>query len=257
MAEGRSQVPVEINIEPDRFFQHYYTANRPVVLQGIADKWPAFTKWNLDFLHREFGSTVVRYQRRDLRINHLQAFYENGQTGTMSSYLNLIEAGGSEARNCYLMSQDKLLRRIAFRRLLDDIDSSTGGIFDEGTKSYSTHLWLGPEGSITPLHRDQNNIYLAQIIGRKKVRLLSSLALDRVYNEKGHHSLIDLDAVDFERFGRASTLRFLDVVIGPGEVLFIPVAWWHHVTSLDISLSISGTNFKYDNEFPQLADYFA
>lgn len=256
-SKNRAQIPTETRIEPDRFFEQYYTANRPVVLRGIADKWPAFHKWNLDFLRRKFGSTVVQYQSRDITANHLQAFFDNKQVSSLSSYLDLIESERDEARNVYLMSQDQLLRRIIFRPLLDDIDSSVGGIFDEGAKNYSTHFWLGPKGAVTPLHRDQNNIYLAQIIGRKKVRLLSSLALDRVYNEEGHHSQINLDAFDLEKFERAGSLKFLDVTIGPGDLLFIPVAWWHHVTSLDVTLSISGTNFKYQNEFPQLADYFA
>jgi ribosomal protein L16 Arg81 hydroxylase len=256
-AESRSKVPIETNIEPIAFFERYYTRNRPVILKGIAERWPAFEKWTLDYLRGEFGSTIVKYQCRDVSANHLQAFYENGQKGTLSSYLDLIESDGPESRKYYLMSQDKLLRRVAFRRLLKDVNCSIGGIFSEATKSDYIHLWLGPKGSVTPLHRDQNNIYLAQILGRKRVRLLSSLALDRVYNKQGHHSLINLDAFDFEKFDRAKDLRFLDAVIEPGDLLFIPVAWWHHVTSLDISISISGTNFIYDNDFSQLADYFA
>jgi len=256
-AESRSRVPIEVDIEPSAFFEEYYSRNRPVILKGIAEKWPAFGKWTLSFLRAKFGSSIVKYQCRDVSVNHLQAFYENGQTGTLSSYLDLIESETSENRKYYLMSQDKLLRRVAFRCLLKDIDCSASGIFSESTKNDNIHLWLGPKGSITPLHRDQNNIYLAQLLGRKRVRLLSSLALDRVYNEQGHHSLINLDALDLEKFGRARDLRFLEAVIEPGDLLFIPVAWWHHVTSLDISLSVSGTNFIYDNDYPQLADYFA
>lgn len=255
-AESGGQVPIEMNIEPVAFFEEYYSRNRPVIIKGIAERWLAFGKWTLHYLRTEFGSSIVKYQCRDVRANHLQAFYENGQTGALSSYLDLIESESPESRKYYLMSQDKLLRRVAFRRLLKDIDCSIGGIFSESAKSDDIHLWLGPKGSVTPLHRDQNNIYLAQILGRKRVRLLSSLALDRVYNEQGHHSLINLDAIDLERFDRARNLKFMEAVIAPGDLLFIPVAWWHHVTSLDISISISGTNFIYDNEYPQLADYF-
>jgi quercetin dioxygenase-like cupin family protein len=35
----------------------------------------------------------------------------------------------------------------------------------------------------------------------------------------------------------------LEVVVEPGEFLFIPVGWWHWVKALDISISVSFTSF--------------
>lgn len=255
-SKSRSQVPVEDSIDPSSFFETYYTANRPVVLKGIVNKWPAFDKWNMDFFRQEFGDKVIKYQCRDLSEDHVNAFFDNSREGTLSSYIDLIEEGGPDTRKFYLMSQDKLFRRIAFQSLLKDIDCSVGGILNESNKAQNTYFWLGPKGVITPMHRDQNNIYLAQIIGRKKVKLVSPLSIDRIYNSTGHHSDINFDAIDFNKFKRAQELRVLEVTISPGDLLFIPVAWWHHVTSLDITLSISGTNFCHLNEFSQLLDYF-
>jgi hypothetical protein len=39
------------------------------------------------------------------------------------------------------------------------------------------------------------------------------------------------------------------VTVGPGEALFIPVAWWHAVTALDVSISLTFTNFVHQNRF--------
>jgi ribosomal protein L16 Arg81 hydroxylase len=47
-------------------------------------------------------------------------------------------------------------------------------------------------------------------------------------------------------FARAD---MLDVVLQPGEVLFIPVGWWHHIRSLEISINVSFTNFVFNNDF--------
>ncbi|AVD95481.1 hypothetical protein C4Q27_25275 [Pseudomonas sp. SWI36] len=257
MSSLRSSVPVESNIQASSFFESYYTSNRPVILKGIVNKWPAFEKWDLDYLSREFGEFVVRYQCRNINDDHARAFYDNHQTGTLSSYIETIKADSLPARDFYLMSQDQLLRRVAFRELLKHIDCTQDGIFDEDTKAQCTHFWLGPKGAVTPMHRDQNNVYLAQIIGRKKVKLVPPLAIARMHNHEGHHSSINFDAIDFDKFNNAQRLRVLEVVISPGDLLFIPVAWWHHVTSLDLTLSISGTNFRYENSFPQLSDYFS
>ena len=34
-----------------------------------------------------------------------------------------------------------------------------------------------------------------------------------------------------------------------GETIFLPLAWWHHVTSLDVVMSFSYTNLDVPNEF--------
>jgi ribosomal protein L16 Arg81 hydroxylase len=40
-----------------------------------------------------------------------------------------------------------------------------------------------------------------------------------------------------------------EVVLSPGEGLFIPVGWWHHVRALEPSLSVSFTSFGAPNRF--------
>ena len=35
------------------------------------------------------------------------------------------------------------------------------------------------------------------------------------------------------------TLPYQEAVVGPGDLLFIPVRWWHFVKSLDVSISVA------------------
>ena len=52
-------------------------------------------------------------------------------------------------------------------------------------------------------------------------------------------------------FGAAANERPSTVAcdLHPGEALFIPVGWWHHVESLDLTIGLSFTGFDRDNDF--------
>jgi ribosomal protein L16 Arg81 hydroxylase len=41
----------------------------------------------------------------------------------------------------------------------------------------------------------------------------------------------------------------INLILQPGEVLFMPVGWWHHVRALDVSVTVSFTNFVFPNHF--------
>jgi ribosomal protein L16 Arg81 hydroxylase len=38
-----------------------------------------------------------------------------------------------------------------------------------------------------------------------------------------------------------------EALVEPGEILFIPIGWWHAVRSLDVSMSLSFTNLRFND----------
>jgi hypothetical protein len=98
-----------------------------------------------------------------------------------------------------------------------------------GRDSYGRNVWLGPRGTVTPLHRDPNTNLLAQIVGQKRVILHHPDA--RVYpRSDGPHA--NASAADAEAPGDAFPdfpPAYEIVELGPGDALLIPVGWWHHV----------------------------
>jgi hypothetical protein len=102
----------------------------------------------------------------------------------------------------------------------------------------SPRLWLG--GPVkTQIHNDRDHNLACVIAGRRRFLLfppeeVASLYIGPIDNPPPLSS-VDVEAPDLERFPRfAQALRTAQVAeLSPGDALFIPRHWWHHVTSLD------------------------
>mmetsp|Transcript_15564 Transcript_15564/g.41774 ORF Transcript_15564/g.41774 Transcript_15564/m.41774 type:complete len:540 (+) Transcript_15564:60-1679(+) len=114
-----------------------------------------------------------------------------------------------------------------------DVASRVG--WDELT---SNLLLVGQRGNVTPPHFDEQENLLAQLAGRKRVLLWAPKDWNKLYPFPLHHpndrqSQVDMRAPDLERFPRFAEAQAFEAVLEPGDVLFIPQYWWHHVENLD------------------------
>lgn len=90
---------------------------------------------------------------------------------------------------------------------------------------------------------------MIQIAGRKRVRLIAPCDIPRLYNQRHCFTPIDGRDIDVQRFPMMANVPVIDCVLEPGEILFLPVGWWHFVEALDITITISTTHFRWDNDF--------
>lgn len=113
----------------------------------------------------------------------------------------------------------------------------------------SNLLLVAMHGNITPAHYDEQHNFFAQLQGHKKCYLFPPECYENLYPHPVYHphdrqSQVDFDAPDFERFPRLRDLRGYETVVGPGDVLYIPMYWWHHIESLSSNATVS-VNFWY------------
>lgn len=114
---------------------------------------------------------------------------------------------------------------------------------DGEEEEITINAWFGPQGTVSPLHQDPQQNFLAQAMGRKYIRLYSPQESEALYPHDTHllhnTSQVDVENPDLEKFPRFAEAPFLSCVLSPGEVLFIPAKHWHYVRALDLSFSVS------------------
>ncbi|ACM29251.1 cupin-like domain-containing protein [Rhizobium rhizogenes] len=233
-------------LPPDEFLLKFYAANRPVILTDIASKWPAVEKWSLEFLSETYGEEPIVYQNGRSADDHRDSFVDHTVKGTLGDYIKLIQNVPAGVNPPYLIAHDRLLDRASFKPLLNDV------VFDDRYLSaHDSHgrvfFWLGPALSSTPMHRDLGNVYMAQIAGRKLIRMVPSKEIQFIYNEIGYHSEADFDNLALDKFPLLRNAHIMEFTLHPGEFLFIPVGWWHFVKSLDTTITVTGNNFRFLN----------
>jgi lysine-specific demethylase 8 len=106
------------------------------------------------------------------------------------------------------------------------------------------NVWLGPAGTVSPLHHDPEHNLLAQVAGTKYVRLYAPEESANLYpHESGLHKVSSqvhpLTDVDASRFPRFAGARYVDGYLRAGEMLYIPPSWWHYVQALQPSCSVN------------------
>jgi hypothetical protein len=249
--QGRG-VERRAGLAPAEFFERYYFQNRPVVIEGLLADWPALAHWSPAFFADRFGDAQVEVMagrdaeaQPDLYVSRLRTALP------MREYVARIQAV-RETNDIYMVARNSLLKREAFRPLLEDLRAPRGFIRPDIHVPDSVHLWFGPAGTWAALHHDHLNVLFCQVYGRKRFRLIPSCELARAYNQQGLYSAVDPRTPDLERFPEFQRATVLDFVVGPGDALLIPVGWWHAVQALDVSISVTFVSF----DLPQRNTYW-
>jgi len=235
-------VPKLHRLHPRDFFEHFYFTNRPVVLRGLMRGWPALKRWDPEYFARRFGDSTVEIVDGRSRDPHYESnFFNHCRKIRMKEFVRRIEECG-ESNDFYLSARNFFFHRREFRPLLRDVRCPSGFLNPRKFRRQPS-LFFGPKGTVTPLHHDGANILFGQIHGRKLFKLIPPFDLDKLYIERRAFSAVDLGKPDYRRFPLLRRATILEVVVEPGEFLFIPIGWWHWVKALDISISLSFLHF--------------
>lgn len=246
LAGASAAVPVEEDLDAERFYRAYYAANRPVLIRNAFRDWAALHLWTPDYLRQRWGDSIVEVQAQRNDSHQFETRAEkHTQSMRFGDFIHLVQAGPTN--DIYMTARNSESNRLALPGLWEDIGDIARYLAP--TLPRSGFFWFGPRGTKTPNHHDLTNNMMAQVLGRKRITLADARTLPHIYNHLHVFSNVDLAVVDAQRFPNMRNVEILSVDIGPGDLLFLPVGWWHQVEALDISITMTFTNFQADNEF--------
>jgi len=142
------------------FELNYVNRNKPVILTGISNEWPAISKWTPSYLKSIGGKSIVDV--RFVKNAEFQPTIKANRKLPFSEFINLLLTESPDGR--YSMEATPL-RHIS-SRLLDDIDISAYVNQPKPT------VFLGRD-TFTPLHYHTiANSLLCQIHGTKNSQVI-------------------------------------------------------------------------------------
>ncbi|MCB9507937.1 MAG: cupin-like domain-containing protein [Myxococcales bacterium] len=220
---------------PEVFERQYRRRHVPVVVRGLLDTWPAFACWSLDGLSDRVGDAtvpVLSVQGGSVRMDPRRGLV----TRPMPLRELLEEMRRGEARS-YMMALPEELPA-AVRDELGHL------LYPEGALWSRTKVWFSTAGTRSALHFDLGENLHAQLVGRKRFTLFAPSDRRNLYGQpllSGVPNLsgVDLDNLDLERFPRAARAQPWVCELAPGETLFMPRGWWHHVTTVESSMTVN------------------
>jgi ribosomal protein L16 Arg81 hydroxylase len=233
---------------PDKetFLKNYWSVPQPVVLKDVSKGWPAMTKWTLDYFEDNFGDVEVEIQLGRERDPEYEINSVTRKAKIkLKDYIQLIKANPI-SNDYYMCANNHTLKNPAFAKILDDTGQLPEFITALDTKGGS-HLWIGPQGTITPVHHDENGLLHLQIKGRKTWKLISPFSTPDMYNNISVFTPVDLQNIDYDKYPLMKRVKIMEITVEEGEAMFVPVGWWHNVVSEGVSISLSFTTFDYPN----------
>ena len=222
-------------------------ATRPVVLRGLAAGWPFVQA------ARSSPDAARRYLRRHYR------------DASVVAMLGAPDIGGRFFYNEDMSGFNFAPLRVKLDAVLDElaghhdnpaapaiyvgsttIDTCLPGFrgendIDLGARDALASIWIGNRTRIAA-HYDLPDNLACVAAGRRRFTLFPPDQLSNLYigpldlTPAGQAiSLVDFHQPDLERFPKfEEAMRHAQVAeLGPGDALFIPSMWWHHIEALD------------------------
>ena len=216
------------------FYTNFVKKQKPVVIEQLTYDWPAYKKWNLNYIKELAGDkTVPLYDDRP--VSYKDGFNEAHANMKMADYIDLLNTKPTNFRIfLYNLMQEVPLLKKDFHwpeiglRLVKQLPM----------------LFFGGENSKVFMHFDidYSNILHFHFHGEKRCVLFAPEQTPYLY--KIPFALIsrediDFDNPDFDKFPALKQAKGYVTELKHGEMLYMPEGYWHYMKYLTPGFSMS------------------
>ena len=242
----------EINGVDEQAFDATRAGQQPVVLRGYVNHWPAVAEARRSpealcgyLLRFDRGATADAVLMPPEARGRL--FYSPDMKGF--NFVRSRRTVAAVIEQVARYSQFPVAPAVAMQSaLLEDV---LPGFAQENRAPLPDHLddpavkprlWIGNE-VITPAHFDESHNLACVVSGRRRFTLFPPGQVANLYlgpldfaPTPTPISLVDFRSPDYQRFPRFREAEKHAIVaeLEPGDALYIPSLWWHHVESIGV-----------------------
>jgi len=234
-------------VDPETLFSDLAETSKPLVFRGLASEWGLVRK------ARESNDAARDYLLGMDRGQPLTTFIaEPGAQGRIFYNDNVTQVNFQQVK----LPLSEILGRLAELEQKAKpetlymgsaaVDQYLPGFREENDlphapKGMTVRIWIGNRTTVAAHYDVLDNVAWVGA-GRRRFTLFSPDQLENLYigpidlTPGGQQiSLVDFDQPDFERFPLfARALEHAQTaVLEPGDAIFIPSMWWHHVLGLE------------------------
>jgi hypothetical protein len=226
----RAQIPRVRGAEIPAALAKHRREQRPVILEGAAADWPAVRRWSPAYLADVVGDIQVTPSvgLPDAEVPYLYRDRDFRRPMTVREFVDLMGTGD----RCYIdqVPMD-LLPGL-------DHDFDFASLFPPDVKGII--LWMGAS-TRSGMHYDWVDNLFAQVHGTKLAILAAPEEARLLHPFPDCHTKSQVapehpDLAAHPRFARATLAQD---ILQPGDVLFLPRAWWHYFASSESSISLA------------------
>lgn len=227
-------IPRVKTITKEDFIKNYYKPQKPLVMERFITDWPAYKKWNLDYIKDIAGDKEVPLYD-DRPVNYKDGFNEPHAKMKLSEYIDLLKRKPTKYR-IFLWN---IFREVP--ALQNDY-----ALPNFGLKLLKTMpmLFFGGTNSHTFMHYDIDfsNIFHFHFEGKKQCILFDQKQSKFLY--KIPHSLIVREDIDFsnpdlKKWPALKKAKGWECELNHGEILYMPEGYWHYMRYITPGFSMS------------------
>ncbi|WP_350293182.1 cupin-like domain-containing protein [uncultured Croceitalea sp.] len=228
------EIPRVKTLSKEEFIRDYFKPQKPVVIEQYIKDWPAYTKWNLEYIKEVAGDKEVPLYD-DRPVKHDEGFNEPHAKMKMADYVDLLKKGPTKFR-IFLWN---VIKEVPI--LQKDYKYPDFGIkLMKGLPM----LFFGGRNSHTFMHYDIDlaNIFHFHFEGKKECILFPQSQTKYLY--KIPHSLIVREDINFsnpdlEKWPALKHAKGYIAQLDHGNVIYIPEGYWHHMKYITPGFSMS------------------